>query len=109
MFGQRGPLYAAPVASLGWCGNCLIVGVPAASAMLELPVASMGFVDRGIMGVRYGASRPHRDIPAYLQLYRNGALKLDELVTPPLSARSICRGFRRSRTMAVSRARVFVF
>jgi Zn-dependent alcohol dehydrogenase len=76
-----GAALRSAVASLGWGGNCLIVGVPAASAMLELPVASMGFVDRGIMGVRYGASRPHRDIPAYLQLYRNGALKLDELVT----------------------------
>jgi Zn-dependent alcohol dehydrogenase len=69
------------VECLAWGGNCVIVGVPKASATYDLPIMSMSYVDRGILGVRYGASQPHKDIPAYLRLYSNGALKLDELVT----------------------------
>jgi len=72
---------AGAAASLGWGGNCVIVGVPKASATIELPIANMALVDRGLIGARYGSLQPHRDIPAYLDLYRNGLLKLDELVT----------------------------
>ena len=68
-------------ASLGWGGNCVIVGTPKATATLELPIMPMSMVDRGIMGVRYGTSQPHRDIAVYLDLYRTGQLKLEELVT----------------------------
>lgn len=67
--------------SLGWGGTCIVVGTPKQSATVELPIMPLGMVDRGIMGVRYGTSQPHRDIPVYLDLYRNGQLKLDELVT----------------------------
>ncbi len=69
------------VATLGWGGTCVVVGTPGAGAKLELPIGPLGIVDRGVIGVRYGSSRPHRDVPAYLALYQNGALKLDELVT----------------------------
>ncbi|WP_157220213.1 Zn-dependent alcohol dehydrogenase [Flavisphingomonas formosensis] len=72
---------ADAVAALGWGGNCLIVGVPAAGTSLDLPIGPMGFVDRGIMGVRYGSSQPQRDIPAMIALYSGGRLMLDELVT----------------------------
>lgn len=67
--------------TLGWGGTCVIVGTPKAGAMLEVPIGLLGFVDRSVIGARYGSSRPHRDMPAYLALYKNGALKLDELVT----------------------------
>jgi S-(hydroxymethyl)glutathione dehydrogenase/alcohol dehydrogenase len=33
------------------------------------------------MGCRYGAGRPHHDIPRFVDLYLAGRLKLDELVT----------------------------
>ena len=69
------------VASLGWGGTCIAVGTPKASATIEVPILSLGMVDRGVLGVRYGTSQPHRDILAYLDLYRTGQLKLDELVT----------------------------
>lgn len=69
------------VAALDWGGNCVIVGVPPVGATIELLIAQMAYVDRGIMGCRYGASRPHHDIPVYLDLYQRGLLKLDELIT----------------------------
>jgi len=76
-----GAALRSATAALGWGGNCVIVGVPAKNATMELPVEAMAYVDRGVMGARYGSSQPHRDIPAYLSLYKNGALKLEELVT----------------------------
>jgi S-(hydroxymethyl)glutathione dehydrogenase/alcohol dehydrogenase len=43
-------------------------------------VADM-YVDKTIMGCRYGSARPHHDIPLLVELYLAGRLKLDELVT----------------------------
>ncbi len=67
--------------SLGWGGNCVIVGTTAAGTMAEVSLTPLSFVDRGVMGARYGASRPHQDIPSYIAQYRQGKLLLDELVT----------------------------
>jgi S-(hydroxymethyl)glutathione dehydrogenase/alcohol dehydrogenase len=69
------------MASLGWGGNCVIVGTTAAGTTAELSLSPLSFVDRGVMGARYGAARPHRDIPSYIAQYRQGKLMLDELVT----------------------------
>lgn len=69
------------MASLGWGGNCIIVGTTAAGSTAEVSLSPLAFVDRGVMGARYGASRPHRDIPSYIAQYRQGKLLLDELVT----------------------------
>ena len=33
------------------------------------------------MGCRYGSARPHHDIPLFIELYKAGKLKLDELVS----------------------------
>jgi S-(hydroxymethyl)glutathione dehydrogenase/alcohol dehydrogenase len=72
---------ASAVAALDWGGSCVIVGVPPGGAKLELPINFMAYVDRTLMGCRYGSSRPHHDIPLYVDLYRQGRLKLKELVT----------------------------
>jgi len=69
------------MASLGWGGNCVIVGTTAAGTTAEVSLTPLAFVDRGVMGARYGGSRPHHDIPSYIAQYRQGKLMLDELVT----------------------------
>ena len=65
---------------LGWGGTSVILGVPEATAEASFLVSSM-YLDKGILGCRYGSSRPHADIPLYVDLYRSGRLKLDELIT----------------------------
>ncbi len=65
---------------LGWGGTCVMLGVPAASAEASFNVSSM-YLDKSILGCRYGSSRPHSDIPLYVELYRSGRLMLDDLVT----------------------------
>jgi len=61
-------------------GQAILLGTPPAGAEASFVVASM-FLDKSILGCRYGSSRPQRDIPLYAGLYREGRLLLDELVT----------------------------
>ena len=69
------------ISVLDWGGNCVIVGVPAQDASLDLRINHLTHVDRGLLGCRYGSARPHHDIPRYVALYREGRLKLDELIS----------------------------
>lgn len=77
--GQAGLIREA-IDLLDWGGSCVLLGVPPAAAEASFRVADM-YLDKAILGCRYGTSQPHRDIPAYLDLYRAGRLRLDELVT----------------------------
>lgn len=61
-------------------GQAVLLGVPPATAEASFLVSSM-YLDKSILGCRYGSSRPQRDIARYAQLYREGRLLLDELVT----------------------------
>ncbi|MFF7448362.1 MULTISPECIES: alcohol dehydrogenase catalytic domain-containing protein [unclassified Streptomyces] len=61
-------------------GQAVLLGMPAAGAEASFVVASL-FLDKSILGCRYGSSRPQRDIALYAELYREGRLLLDELVT----------------------------
>ena len=61
-------------------GQAILLGTAPATAEASFLVSSM-FLDKSILGCRYGSSRPQRDIPLYAQLYRQGRLLLDELVT----------------------------
>jgi S-(hydroxymethyl)glutathione dehydrogenase/alcohol dehydrogenase len=57
------------------------VGVPARGVEVSVPINHLVTVDRGLIGCRYGSARPQHDIRVLAQLYTDGRLKLDELVT----------------------------
>jgi Zn-dependent alcohol dehydrogenase len=61
-------------------GQAVLLGVPPADAEAAFRVSSL-YLDKSILGCRYGSSRPQRDIALYAELYRQGRLLLDELVT----------------------------
>jgi S-(hydroxymethyl)glutathione dehydrogenase/alcohol dehydrogenase len=61
-------------------GQAVLLGVPPATAEASFLVSSL-YLDKAILGCRYGSSRPQRDIALYAELYRQGRLLLDELVT----------------------------
>lgn len=61
-------------------GQAILLGVPPSDAEASFLVSSM-YLDKSILGCRYGSSRPQHDIALYADLYRQGRLLLDELVT----------------------------
>jgi Zn-dependent alcohol dehydrogenase len=65
---------------LAWGGQCVIVGFPGPGTDASFEVARM-YHDKSILGCRYGSSSPHRDIALLADLYLDGRLLLDELVT----------------------------
>jgi Zn-dependent alcohol dehydrogenase len=73
---------------LDWGGNAVAIGIPPQGTEVAVDVNALAYVDRGLMGNRYGSARPHHDIPLMIDLYQSGRLLLDELVslTRPLEA-----------------------
>lgn len=65
---------------LDWGGNCVLLGVPKMGSEASFVVNTL-YNDKSILGCRYGAARPHHDIPLFIELYKAGKLKLDELVS----------------------------
>ena len=61
-------------------GTAVAVGVPPEEAEISVP-AKMLFMDRGLLGSFYGSGRPRVDFPWLIDLYLDGRLKLDELIT----------------------------
>lgn len=61
-------------------GQAVLLGMPSPSARADFLPASL-FLDKSVLGCRYGSSRPQYDIALYADLYRRGLLLLDELVT----------------------------
>ena len=59
----------------------MLIGIPSADAVLELPALPIPRLERRVLGSIYGSSRPARDFPALLELYRRGLLPLDRLIT----------------------------
>ena len=73
-------LIRAATDMLGWSGTAVLLGVPRADAEASFLVSGM-YMDKTIMGCRYGTSHPQFDVTRYVDLYRTGGLLLDELVT----------------------------
>ncbi|RCH64560.1 Zn-dependent alcohol dehydrogenase [Streptomyces sp. SDr-06] len=73
-------LVRAAVDLLDRHGQAILLGMTAPTVEASFAPAAL-FLDKSILGCRYGSSRPQRDIPRYADLYRRGALLLDELVT----------------------------
>jgi Zn-dependent alcohol dehydrogenase len=65
---------------LDWGGSCVMLGVPKIGTEATFVVNSM-YNDKSIMGCRYGAARPHHDIPLVVDFYKTGRFLLDEMVS----------------------------
>ncbi|MGW0499153.1 Zn-dependent alcohol dehydrogenase [Streptomyces sp. NPDC003007] len=76
----RVELIRRAIDSLDRHGQAILLGVPPATAEASFRVSSL-YLDKSVLGCRYGSSRPQRDIALYADLYRRGRLLLDELVT----------------------------
>jgi Zn-dependent alcohol dehydrogenase len=66
---------------LDWGGTAVAIGIPPRGTEVPVDVNALAYVDRGLLGCRYGSARPHHDIPLMVDLYQSGLLMLDELVS----------------------------
>ena len=63
-------------------GQAIIVGVPKMEQIMEIPIAMELLVnEKQVRGSWYGSSDVQRDVPRLVALYKDGTLKLDELVS----------------------------
>jgi Zn-dependent alcohol dehydrogenase len=67
--------------SLDWGGTALAIGIPPRGSEVSVDVNALAYVDRALMGCRYGSARPQQDVSMLVDLYLQGKLMLDELVT----------------------------
>jgi Zn-dependent alcohol dehydrogenase len=84
-------------------GAAVLVGIPAADAVLPLPALSIPRLERRVLGSIYGSARPERDVPALLELYRRGRLPLDRLVSRHVPLDAIGEGIAAMRSGQVAR------
>jgi S-(hydroxymethyl)glutathione dehydrogenase/alcohol dehydrogenase len=86
-------------------GEAVLVGVPSMDVMLELP-AFFGVVlmSKTIKGCWYGSSNVHEDVPKLLGWYREGKLKLDELISRRIDLEEVNDAFRAMEAGEVARS-----
>jgi Zn-dependent alcohol dehydrogenase len=65
---------------LDWGGQCILLGVPKLGTEASFVVNGL-YNDKSIMGCRYGSTRPHHDIPMYVQFFLDGRMPLDQMVS----------------------------
>ncbi|MFJ2785160.1 Zn-dependent alcohol dehydrogenase [Streptomyces sp. NPDC093249] len=83
-------------------GQAVLLGMTGPKAEATFLPAAM-FLDKSILGCRYGSSRPQRDIALYAELYRTGTLLLDELVTATYPVEDFARAVEDAEAGKVAR------
>jgi Zn-dependent alcohol dehydrogenase len=78
-------------------GAAVLIGIPRADAVVSLPALDIPRGERRVLGSLYGSSRPERDFPALLELYRDGRLPLDRLVSRLLPLDAVEEAFAEMR------------
>ena len=78
-------------------GAAVLIGIPHADAVVELPALTIPRTERRVLGSIYGSSRPDRDFPVLLELYRRGRLPLDRLISARLPLDAVEEGLARLR------------
>lgn len=62
-------------------GTIVVLGVPDPTEMVSLNIANITLSQKTFTSAFYGSGRASQDIPTYLDMYRRGILKIDELIT----------------------------
>lgn len=100
--GRKEPIEAA-FAMLGKGGLATVIGAARADLKIELP--ALAFLrEKRIQGSMMGGVRLAIDIPYYVDLYMQGRLKLDELISQRLPLSQINKGFDDMRAGNLARS-----
>jgi S-(hydroxymethyl)glutathione dehydrogenase/alcohol dehydrogenase len=96
---MSGDLMAEAMTLVGKGGTCVVTGmgdIRDDNAKVNLFELSMW--NKEIKGSIFGSLNPRADIPRLLGLYREGQLKLDELITKRYKLEDINEGYRAMRS-----------
>jgi alcohol dehydrogenase len=74
-------------------GTTVTAGLPPPTATLALSPVNLVAEERTLKGSYIGTCVPSRDIPRYIELFRQGRLPVDRLMTGKLELEDINRGF----------------
>ena len=74
-------------------GTTVTAGLPPPTATFALPPVNLVAEERTIKGSYIGTCVPSRDIPRYIELYRQGRLPVNRLMSGKLALDDINRGF----------------
>lgn len=86
-------------------GECILVGVPRMDAILEIPAAfEFLYFNKTIKGCWYGSSNVHEDVPKLLAFYKDGKLKLDELISREIGVGDVNEAFEAMQSGEVARS-----
>jgi NDMA-dependent alcohol dehydrogenase len=86
-------------------GRTVLVGVPPMDVAVAVP-AFFGLVmaDKTVRGCWYGSSDVRRDIPRLIGLYRDGRLKLDQLISRTITLDQVNDAFDAMKTGEIARS-----
>ena len=73
-------------------GTAVMVGSPPGGESIQID-GRLLFSDRRLLGCTGGGNIPQRDVPRIMELYRRGALKLEELIGQHLELDEVNRAF----------------
>lgn len=101
----RQPTIEAAMAMTRRGGETVLVGIPAMDVMLTIP-AMVGLVltERSLRGCWLGSADLRRDIPRLIELYRQGELRLDELVSRRIGLEDVNSAFASLESGEVARS-----
>ncbi|SAL81338.1 S-(hydroxymethyl)glutathione dehydrogenase/class III alcohol dehydrogenase [Caballeronia arvi] len=74
-------------------GSTVTAGLPPSTARWPMPAVSLVAEERTVKGSYIGTCVPSRDIPRYIELYKQGRLPVDKLLTGRLRLDEINHGF----------------
>ncbi len=102
------PAYNNAPRYLGWGGRMVMIGMPHSGAMAEYEPVVLAYMAQGMTGSKMGDVVIRRDIPWLADLYRQGRLKLDDLVSGRWSLDQINEAIADTKTGGAKR-NVIVF
>ncbi len=97
------PAYDAAPKYLGYGGRVVMVGMPHSGAMSTYEPVMLAAVGQGMVGSKMGDVVIRRDIPWMVDLYQQGRLKLDELISGRFTLDQINDAIANTKTGAARR------
>ena len=86
-------------------GEAILVGVPRMDVMLNLNAAfTFLYLAKTVKGCWYGSSNVRDDVPKLIQLYKEGKLMLEELVSREIGVESVNEAFTAMQNGEVARS-----